>query len=338
MLAVGASGRLKRVTWSYIGPLQQELHAAAFVQDEWRILRPLTLVASYRIDRHPLLDNGNPGYAQSPRVSLVARPFEGHAFRFAFATAFREPTFLESYLDIRTPVPGVNGASVLTQGSQQLRPERLISFELGYRGELASIGLSLDVAVYWNIVSDLIVLSAVNPVAAGSAWDAASSSYLLGRSTFVNDPQTYTARGGELGVTWNALNGLDLRASAALQSVVANTAEAVCGPCTQAPALKLNAGVVYRTPVKLELSADVSWVSSTTWVEREPAASDPTQIVNLQNPLGAYAVVNARVAYRFLDDRLTVAVVGSQLGADHQEHPFGNTINRRVFAQLTVRP
>jgi iron complex outermembrane receptor protein len=39
-----------------------------------------------------------------------------------------------------------------------------------------------------------------------------------------------------------------------------------------------------------------------------------------------------------LNDHLTVAVVGSQLGADHQEHPFGNTINRRVFAQITVQP
>lgn len=338
VLAAGISGRLKRVTWGYIGPLKQELHAAAFLQDEWRIIKSLSLLASYRIDRHPLLDKGNPGYAQSPRVSTVFSPFEGHAFRASFATAFREPTFLESYMDIRTPIAGVNGASVLTQGSLELRPERLISFELGYRGELARLGVSIDVALYWNIVSDLVVLSAVNPVSAGSTFDAASNSFLLGRSTFINDPQTYTARGGELGLTWNATHGLDLRASAALQSVVANSEVAVCGPCTQAPALKFNAGFVYRTPVNLDLSADLSFVSATTWVEREPSASDPTQIVNLQNPLAAYTVINARVAYRFFNDRLTVAVVGSQLGPDHQEHPFGNTINRRVFAHITVQP
>jgi iron complex outermembrane recepter protein len=338
VLAIGASGRLKRVKWTYIGPLQQELHAAAFVQDEYRIIRQLSLIASYRIDRHPLLDNGNPGYAQSPRVSLVSNAFEGQAFRFSFATAFREPTFLESYMDIRTPVPGVNGASVLTQGSRALRPERLISFELGYRGEAARLGLSWDVAAYWNIVNDLVVLSAVTPVTAGGAFDGASSSYLLGRSLFVNDPQIYTARGVELGLTWNATTGLDLRLSGALQQVVANTDVPVCGPCTQAPAVKFNAGVVYRTPVNLDLSADLSFVSATTWVEREPSAADPTQIANLQNPLGAYAVINARVAYRFFGDRLTVAVVGSQLGANHREHPFGNDVNRRVFAQLTVQP
>jgi outer membrane receptor protein involved in Fe transport len=336
--AAGASARLKRVKWGYLGPLQQEVHAAAFLQDEWRIIKPLALVASYRIDRHPLLDRGQPGYAQSPRVSLVATPFEGQAFRGSFATAFRQPTFLESYMDIRTPVPGVNGASVLTQGNRALKPERLISFELGYRGEVGRLGLSWDLALYWNLVTDLVVISAVAPVQADQAYDAGSSTFLLGRSTFINDPLTYTARGGELGLTWNALDGLDLRASAAAQQVVANLGVGACGPCTQAPALKVSAGFVYRTPVHLDLSADLSFVSATTWVEREPSATDPTQIANLKNPLGAFAVINARVAYRFLEDRLTVAVVGSQLGANHQEHPFGNTINRRIFAQITVQP
>ncbi len=74
------------------------------------------------------------------------------------------------------------------------------------------------------------------------------------------------------------------------------------------------------------------------WVEREPSAADPTQIVNLQNPLGGYAVVNARVAWRFLGDRASLAVVGTQLTGSHQEHPFGNAINRRVMALLTVQP
>jgi iron complex outermembrane receptor protein len=338
LLGVGLSGRLKRVKWTYLGALQHELHAAAFVQDEYRPVKELSLVASYRIDRHPLLDAGQPGYAQSPRVSAVFRPFEAHSFRASFATAFREPTFLESYMDIRVPVPGVDGASVATFGNQALKPERLLSFELGYRGEAGRQGLSWEAAAYWNVVSDLIVLSGVTPTSAGSSWDPGSSSFVLGSSRFVNDANAYTAKGLELGATWNALDGLDFRGSAALQQVTANQAVAVCGPCTQAPNLKLNLGFTWRTPVKLELSSDVSFVSATVWVEREPSSADPTQVVNLQNPLAAYAVVNARAAYRFFDDRLTVSVVGTQLGGAHQEHPFGNNISRRVFALISVTP
>ena len=338
LVGAGASMRFKRVSWNYLGELRTEFHAAAFVQDEWRIIKPLSLVASYRIDRHPLLDRGQPGYAQSPRVSVIVAPTEGQALRASFATAFRQPTFLESYMNLRTPVPGINGASVLTEGNQSLRPERLVSFEVGYRGEIAKLGLGVDVAAYWNIVSDLIGLSAVNPLPVGRAFDPSSASYLLGSSTFVNDPGTYTARGGELGVTWTPSFGLDLRLSTALQQVVSNENIAVCGPCTQAPALKVNGGFIYRSPINLDVSTDVSFVSSTIWVEREPSASDPTQIANLQNPLAAYVVINARVAYRLLNDRVTLALVGSQLGPAHQEHPFGNDVSRRVFAQVTVMP
>jgi hypothetical protein len=182
-------------------------------------------------------------------------------------------------------------------------------------------------------------LSAVSRLPVGDAYDPTSATYFVGRSTYENDAQSYTARGGELGITWNAFHGLDLRLSSALQSVVADSPQQqACGPCSQAPALKLNAGLVYRTPVGLDLSADFSYVSGTTWVERQPAPSDPTQIQFVSNWLADYTVLNARVAYRFFDDRLTVAVVGSQLGPNHQEHPLGNMVSRRIFATLSVRP
>src|SRR6185295_19520509 len=103
------------------------------------------------------------------------------------------------------------------------------------------------------------------------------------------------------------------RVSAALQQVInSNDGSAVCGPCTQAPAAKVFAGVMYRTPVGLDVSVDGSFVSSTIWVERQPNPMDPSQIVNLQNPLNAYLVLNARAGYRFFDDRLSIAVVGTQ--------------------------
>ncbi len=337
-LGVGVSGRLKRLAWGYTGALTEELHGAAFIQDEWKVLSSLSIVGSFRIDRHPLIDKGKPGVVPSPRLSLVFTPFEGHAFRGMVASAFRQPTFLESYVNLPIPTPGVTGASVLTQGNRELLPESLLSFELGYRGEAARLGLSWDVAAYLNTVRNLVVLSAVQPLEANQAFDARSQTYLLGRSTFVNDPGSYRAIGGELGLTWNATRGLDVRLSTAIQTVQSVENAAVCGACTQAPAVKVNGGVIYRTPVNLDLSADVSYVTGTTWVEREPSPSDPTQILNVRNALPGFAVINARVAYRLLNDRLTVAVVGQQLGPNHQEHPFGNDINRRVFAQITVQP
>jgi iron complex outermembrane receptor protein len=338
-IAVGASGRLKRLSWTYIPQLEQELHAAAFLQEEWQPVRPLTLTASYRLDRHPLLDNGNPGYANSPRVSAVWQFVEGHALRASFATAFREPTFSESYTNLLVPVAGINGVSVQTNGNPTLKPEQLLSVEAGYRGEVASYGLDWELALYQNWINNLVVLSPISPVMPPEqAYDPSSGSYLLGNSKFINDPTGYIARGAEVGFTWSAGVGLDIRISAALQQVVPQTSVPVCGPCTQAPAAKLFGGISYRTPVGLDLAIDAAFTSATIWVEREPNPADPTQIVNPQNPLNAYVVVNARAGYRFFDDRLSVAVVGTQLGPSHQEHPFGNLISRRIMGTITVRP
>ena len=100
----------------------------------------------------------------------------------------------------------------------------------------------------------------------------------------------------------------------------------------------MHAGVSFRTPIDLDFSADGTYVTATRWIEREPLASDPTQVQFVQYPLPGYAVVNVRVAYRLAEDRVTLGLVGTHLGPAHAEHPFGNLIERRVLATLTVVP
>ncbi len=339
LLNVGVEGRLKRVGWQYIGGVKQEFHAAAFVQDEWRPVEPLRLLASYRADRHPLLDGGKPGLAHSPRVSAIYIPFEGQAFRVSAASAFREPTFLESYTRLLVPAPGVPGATALSQGSESLKPERSVAFELGYRGEAPRLGIDWDVALYQNTVSNLIALSPVQRLPAEDSFDPESGTYVVGRSFFRNEPATYTSRGAELGVSLAPVDGLGIKLSTAVQKVTADGEPTEqCGPCSQAPQLKLFGGITYRTRVDLEFGVDATYTSDTVWIEREPSAADPTRIEFLANGLPAYTVLNARVGYEILKDKLSVAVVGSNLAGPHSQHPFGNRIERRVFASMTVIP
>lgn len=335
-LDVGVAGRLKRVGWGYLDQFRQQLHGAAFVQDEWRILEQLRLIGSYRVDRNPLLDRGQPGYAQSPRVSAMFFPVEGHALRASFATAFREPTFLESYTAVRVPLPGVNGASALTTGDQTLKPEQLTAVELGYRGSLPATGVELDVALYRNEVRNLITLSALTPISANEAFDPQTQTYILGRSRFFNETAVYQALGAEVGATLAPVDRLEVRSSVALQRI--SSAETPCAPCSQAPAVKLFGGATYRSAAGVDVTVEASWISATTWIEREPAATDPTRIDAKSNPLAAYAVINARLGYRLLKDTLTVAVQGTQLGPPHREHPFGNQIERRAFVTVGYTP
>lgn len=339
-LGVGASTRLKQVSWEYIDRPRSELHAAAFIQDEWKIIEPLRIVASYRIDRHPLLDNGNPGYAQSPRLTAIWFPAEGHAIRASAATAFREPTFLESYTSVRVPLPGVNGASALTVGNQSLRPEKLIAFEVGYRGDAPRLGLEWDIALYQNSIKDLIGLSAISRLPVGQSFDQQTQTFLVGRTIFQNELATYTARGIELGTKYSPLDGFDLRLATAYQQVVASIAadSGACGPCSQAPRFKLYGGASYRASPGIDIGVDAAFSTSTTWIEREPSTSDPTRIQVAPYGLPAYTIVNAKVSYRVVPNRVSVSLVGTNLGPSHLEHPFGNLIERRVFAVLSVTP
>jgi iron complex outermembrane receptor protein len=339
-LGLGVQGRLKQVDWNFIGGKQSETHAAVFVQDEWRIVNPFRVVASYRVDRHPLLD-----YLQSPRVSAVWIPTEGHALRAGVSTAFRAPTFLESYTSLSFPIPGVPGASALTQGNRNLKPESLTAYELGYRGDLPILGLEYDLALYQNRVENLIRVSGVRRDV--DFYDPRTGTYLLGRSQFENDSESiYTARGAELGTKISALDGLDIRLSAAFQTIGANARETnaaiareACGVCTQAPTWKVFGGVSYRSRANFDLSVDAAYNDRTTWVEREPGgAADPTSIRDVRYDLPSYVVMNARVAYRFFQDRASVALQGTQLGNTHSEHPFGNKITQRFFVTLSVTP
>ena len=126
---------------------------------------------------------------------------------------------------------------------------------------------------------------------------------------------------------------LGLRASFAGESISADSIpNNQCVPCGSVPAVKLYGGASYRTPFHIDLNADASWISSTSWIERDPAAG--TGIAYATYPLGAYAVVNARAAYRFLDDHLEVGVIGTNLASPHQEHPFGNEIDARVMGTI----
>jgi iron complex outermembrane receptor protein len=340
-LQVGVEARNKRVAWSYLSSNLSELHFAGFIQDEWRVIDPVRVLASYRIDRHPLLNGGEPGFAHSPRVSAVWSPVEGHAVRASLATAFREPTLLENYTEIRIPAPGIPGASALTVGNTALRPERLIAYELGYRGEYPPLGLEWDISLYQNEVRDLINVQPFQRLPAGEAYDAETGTFLLGRSTFDNERGLFTARGAELGVRLSPVDGLDLTASGAFQQITQSEVDdpaVACAPCSQAPAVKLFGAATYRSRVGFDFTVEAAFTSASTFIEREPSPQDPTQILYIPNPVQPYTVINARVGYKLLDDRVAVALVGTNLGPSHTQHPFGNLISRRFFVTLSVAP
>jgi iron complex outermembrane receptor protein len=351
-LSVGAGYRFKSVQWGYLAPRAdnspyQEHHFNAFLQEEWEISRKLSLVLSYRVDRHPLLyskDVTAGGIVQSPRGTLLYEVRPEQVVRFTLGSAFRAPTFLESYIDLFAPIPNQPALGVRFRGSQTLRPEQMLQAEVGYRGRLGSF--QPDLVVYAERVQNLITDGALQiPATPSEAVDPLTGQYLAGKTGFENEPGSFFGIGAELGGKWSPADGVDLRMSYAYEKMFACSVTA-SGGCTddasaptQASATlantaqhKVNLTAMWRTKANFDLGLDVHFVSAVTWFERSFDITQQGGVVFTPYAVPAYTLVNGRVGYRFIKDKLEAGVsFYNLLGDGHREHPFGNEIGRRVL-------
>ena len=332
--SIGVEYRYKDIAWGWLDADHSENHVGAYLQDVLQLHEKLRLTLSLRADRHPLLS----GLQVSPRGSLVWRVAEGQSLRVTGGSAFRSPNFLESYLvfENRTPVRAVTALGV---GNQNLKPERMISFELGYANQ-ATDYFALEANVYVNRVDDFILLNNVTTYTLGEfgsgerGWLDNVSAIPFGQTPFQNDPPVYRQVGGELGIRLFPVTGLDIYANYAYSDTRpvqnADQLDAARRNERRTSAHKINAGIQYRSRFGLDLAADFSWVSSQRWAE---------QVVDVENlglkfnslDLASYALLNARIGYRFLNDTLEFSIVGTNLLGSARQHPYTQPIDTRYM-------
>lgn len=334
-LAAGVSYRFKSIDWDWIGQEKREHHFSIFLEDTLRIGDHVLVAISGRLDRHPLL----PNVEISPRASVVLRPTDGIAVRALAGSAFRKPTFLESYLDleIATPIRGITSFGV---GNTNLRPERLYSFELGYAQEALDI-LSLEANGYYNLLTDQIVQTRVNryDLASYPGYIDSVAGFPVGDIQFENEEVLFQQLGAELGVRLNPLRGLDVYANYSLHQTRPFHADEDLGGREddhRTSTHKVNAGIQYRSMPGLDLSLDAHWVTDQVWVEQVPDETTGTRFEAFRVP--SYVLVNARIGYRMFDDRLELGLVGTNLlNQLHRQHPFGQRIGLRLLATTAVK-
>ncbi|WP_348223748.1 TonB-dependent receptor [Capsulimonas sp.] len=121
--------------------------ASVFIQDQILIDSRTNLFAGVRWDNNSVY-----GSQVSPRLSVVRHLPKEQTLRLSYGTAFRAPTLLDTFVNYSSPLlPGVNLNII---GNTGLKPEKVSSFEAGYRKDLATgyVGLNL----FYNDVTDLI--------------------------------------------------------------------------------------------------------------------------------------------------------------------------------------
>lgn len=347
-LRIGAAYRYKDVVWTYLDQDRFEHHYALFLHDELKIAKPLSLVADYRLDWVPYLER----FQQSPRGAVLVHPTKQSTIRGSVATAFRKPTFLESYLRLPIQLP-VTGAGQFSEGVRRDDPgfivnaERIISAELGYLNQESDV-FTVDTSLYFNRVSSLIQLASTRPLTVADfptagTQDIATGLFPVGFGGWENQCQAYNVYGGEASVRTYPTEGLDLYANYTLNLLQQDNSGCTSDQLSRIVAdqrtsrHKVNAGVQLRTKAGFDGSVDFHFVSDQFWAE-QVTNFVRQQIEQQRFRLSQYALVNARVGYRFLSNQADVGIVGFNiLGLEHRQHPYGQLLGRRVMVQFSYR-
>lgn len=322
---------------NFISKFTTENRLGFYVQDEWRPIKPLSVVAGIRFDMDTFI---NPTY--SPRGALVYRLAENHTVRLAGSIAYRPPTLFETTADSRSQVffPGIpptvppSITPGILQGSDNLQPEKISSIELGYQGWFLRHTLRLRGDIFFNHLSDLIT----------SVRVSTTPSILR----FVNSGGAADIHGLEVGAEYQFTSWLSGFFNYTYQH--ANQTIAITDVRRGGPTHKINAGLRGEWTNGLSADASLHYTSSATYALSGTfsqfaafpfnGAPPPSSIVDsytLLNVRGAYKFWQQKAAAGYLREAEVAVSAFNALNDKHKEHPLGDTIGSRVMGWLTMK-
>lgn len=287
-----------------------------YVQDEFRPHETFIVVGGLRYDMNSLI---NP--TVSPRFSLIYRPSSDHSFRATAAVAYRSPQLGATHFlaESTVMIPGLGSIVTPLVGSDQLKPEQIISYDAGYQGWYLRHTLRLRADIFFNHISDLIGTS---------------------NGMIANRGGSADIYGGEAGFDFDVTRWLSLFGNFSYQEISQTfTDDTMRG----GPRFKVNGGA--RADFENGLNGEVAifHVGSATYPVNQtfgdfaafgliPTSAVPVGLVN------HYTLLNLRAGYRFWRDKAEAAIsVFNALNDRHNEHPLGDIIGSRVMGWLTLK-
>jgi len=124
-----------------------------FAHDEWR-MSPNWLLNTGAMQE----DNGLGQKNLSPRIALIYKFVEHQTVRAGWSKAYRNPSVYEERGNYH-----FLGIGTIYQANGGLRPESVLSREIGYLGEFPEQGFSVDARLYHDELSDIIYESENTP-------------------------------------------------------------------------------------------------------------------------------------------------------------------------------
>jgi outer membrane receptor protein involved in Fe transport len=299
-----------------------------YAQGDWLVLPSLEASAGLRYDLDTFI-----APTLSPRGALVYHVNANHAFRLSGSVAHRPPTVTEVGLNMLNSVtlPGFPPIPSSILGWTDVKPEQIVSYEVGYQGWWWEHRLRTRVTGFFNHISDLIAfrtvsngpLNTVRPLNGGVA----------------------DIYGGEIGADLLITSWLSGFANYAYQEV----GQTSNGFSRRGfPHHKVNAGLRMNwSPFTGEILYHHTGVASYPLADvfTNLAPFFPAGTVLPQEQLPSYNLLNLRLGYLLWrqhtsdyvrEAELAISVFNA-LNDNHREHPLGDLLGTRVMGWLTVK-
>src|SRR5579884_160282 len=320
-LTYGFNYRHNTLSSNFIDRFSQEDRFGLYLQDEWKPVQTLTVVAGARYDLDTFIHA-----TISPRVALLYTPVPDHTFRVTMSVAYRPPTLFETHAENQiliagSPVPAQN------RGFTGLNPEQIVSYEAGYQGWFFKHRLRARVSLFFNHISDLINFKSVGSVITpGNSGEA-------------------DIYGGEAGIEFLATRWLTGFANYAYQEFGQTFTDT---NRRGAPRFKINAGVRGEWDSGLSGEIALHHVGAATYPVNAAFAqfapfggfAPPSERVgsyNLLNLRGAYRLWQQKAAAGYLREAEFAVSAFNALNDKHKEHPLGDTLGSRVMGWVTLK-
>ncbi len=268
---------------------------SGFVQDEITLVpERLKLIAGTKVLHNPFT-----GVEYQPNGRMVWTPHEHHTLWGSISRAVRLPTRVEeasnfpTFAAPRTGFPSVTLGRLF--GNTELKPEQVVSYELGYRTQVTP-RVTVDVATFYSVYQNLIRTDSLSPFVETSP----APTHLVIPSRYQNTTggRTY---GTEVVAAWQATAAWRLTANYSWLGIRATPPNGVFGGGFD-PKHQFRIRSQYDLPHNLQWDTGIYYVSSLS-----------------ANGVPDYTRVDTRLAWKATEQWEIEAVGQNLFNGQHQE-------------------
>jgi iron complex outermembrane receptor protein len=249
------------------------------------------------------------GASLAPRLMLNWHLADGQTLRVGGSRAYRPPSVFEKSADLRYFWNGqLLQVSILSSG--KVKPESVVSTELGYLGLFPSIGLQLDLRVFHERIGDFI-----RQLRASGPKDYANI-------------DNFRIQGLEYEMKWQPWAGAQLRLTQAFinSSIGATLTQDESGLVLAAPKLASTLAYFQKLPGGLQFS--LMHQDSSTMTPQGAGYADQTAMIRTDLRLALPLRLDRR--------RAEMALVVQNLGAPYLDYAPAYAFQRRAFLTLQI--